>query len=93
MIYNRYLTNHSEKSYILTLTHTFHPLWSIYLENQGVYGDRYDDLIFRTGTAYLFTDDIQIEGSFERLTRLFFPRPYLRSIEFFGLDHRNNGEY
>ena len=64
MIYNRYLTNHTEKSYILTLTHTFHPLWSIYLENQGVYGDRYNDLIFRTGTAYLFTDDIQIEGSF-----------------------------
>ena len=64
LIYDRYLTNHTEKSYILTLTHTFHPLWSIYLENQGVYGDRYDDLIFRTGTAYLFTDNIQIEGSF-----------------------------
>ena len=63
-IYNRYLTNYHEKSYILTLTHTFHPLWSIYIENQGVYGDRYDDLIFRTGAAYLFTDDIQIESSF-----------------------------
>ena len=63
-VYDRYLTHHHEKSYILTLTHTFHPLWSIYLENQGVKSDRYGDLIFRTGAAYLFTDNIQIEGSF-----------------------------
>ena len=64
LIYDRYLTNHHEKSYILTLTHTFHPLWSIYIENQGILGDRYKDLIFRTGGAYLFTDNIQIEGTF-----------------------------
>ena len=53
-----------KKAYILTLTHTFHPLWSIYIENQGILGDRYKDLIFRTGGAYLFTDNIQIEGTF-----------------------------
>ena len=64
LIYDRYLTNHTEKSYILTLTHTFNPLWSIYLENHGIYGDRYKDFIFRTGMAYLFSNDIQIEGSF-----------------------------
>ena len=63
-IYERYLTNHPEKSYILTLTHNLHPLWSVYIENQGIFGDRYKDLIFRMGAAYLLTDDIQAEGSF-----------------------------
>ena len=48
----------------MTLTHTFNPLWSVYIENQGIYGKRYNDLIFRTGAAYLFSDDIQIEGTF-----------------------------
>ena len=63
-IYDRYLTDYSEKSYILTLTHTFHPLWSVYLENQGIFGERYNDLIFRTGAAYLLTNNIQVEGTF-----------------------------
>lgn len=62
-IYDRFLTDYTTQSYILTLTHTFHPLWSVYLENEGVFSERYKDQIFRTGIAYLFSDEIQIESS------------------------------
>ena len=61
-ILDRYLTEQTAKSYILTLTHTFHPLWSVYLENEGMFSMRYNDQIFRTGAAYLFRHT-QIEGS------------------------------
>ena len=63
-IYDRFLTEQTVKSYILTLTHTFHPLWSVYLENEGFFSMRYNDQIFRTGAAYLLSDNIQIESSF-----------------------------
>ena len=63
LIYDRYLTEQTVKSYILTLTHTFHPLWSVYLENEGFFSMRYNNQIFRTGAAYLFSDNIQIESS------------------------------
>ena len=33
------------------------------MENQGIYSEVYVDQIFRTGAAFLLTDDIQIEGS------------------------------
>ncbi len=59
--YNRILTDYPEMNYILTLTHTINPLWSIYLETQGISGEKYVDQIFRVGAAYLLTDDIQIE--------------------------------
>jgi hypothetical protein len=62
-IFDRYLTTQTTKSYLLTLTHTFHPLWSVYLENEGIFTPRFNDQIFRTGIAYLFTDNIQIESS------------------------------
>lgn len=68
-IFDRYLTEQTAKSYILTLTHTFHPLWSVYIENEGLFSTRYNDQIFRTGIAYLFSDDIQIEGSIGVNTR------------------------
>lgn len=61
--YNRITTDFAETSYILTLTHTFSPKWSIYLENQGIYSKIYKDQIYRTGAAYLLTDDIQIEST------------------------------
>ncbi len=61
--YNRIITDYPEMSYILTLTHTFSPKWSIYLENHGIYSDLYKDQIFRTGAAYLLTDDIQLEST------------------------------
>jgi hypothetical protein len=62
-IFDRYLTEQTAKSYILTLTHTFHPLWSVYLENEGLFSGRINDQVYRTGAAYLFSDNIQIEGS------------------------------
>ncbi len=61
--FDRYLTEQTAKSYILTLTHTFHPLWSVYLENEGIISERHKDIIFRTGAAYLFSNNIQIESS------------------------------
>ena len=62
-ILDRYLTEQTAKSYILTLTHTFHPLWSVYIENEGLFSGRINDQIFRTGAAYLFSDNVQIEGT------------------------------
>ena len=61
--YDRIITDFPDLSYILTLTHTINPLWSIYLETQGYNGDKYSDQILRTGAAYLLTDDIQIEAT------------------------------
>lgn len=61
--YNRILTNYPEMSYILTLTHTLDPLWSVYLETQGISSDVYIDQLFRVGAAYLLTDDIQLEAT------------------------------
>ncbi len=60
--YNRYLSDYPEKSYALTLTHAFHPLWSIFIENQGFFGERYKDFFISTGGAFLFSDDIQIDA-------------------------------
>ena len=61
--YNRILTDFPEMNYILTLTHTINPLWSVYLETHGYSSDIYTDQIFRTGAAYLLTDDIQLEAT------------------------------
>lgn len=61
--YNRMFTENPETNYILTLTHTLNPLWSVYLETQGISSNVYVDQIFRLGAAYLFTDDIQIEAT------------------------------
>lgn len=61
--YNRLLTKYPEISYILTLTHTFHPLWSVYIENQGIQSEIYTDTIYRLGFAYLLFDDIQLEAT------------------------------
>jgi len=59
--YDRILSEYIEKSYILTLTHTFDPKWSIYIETQGVSSEIYQDQLFKMGTAYLMNDNTQIE--------------------------------
>ena len=59
----KFLSEFDEKSYILTLTHTFNPVWSVYIENQGVYSERYSDNFFRTGAAYLVGDNLQVEAT------------------------------
>lgn len=61
--YDRYLSLNPEMSYILTLTHTLDPLWSVYVEHQGSKSDLYSDYLFRLGTAYLFSNDIQLEAT------------------------------
>ncbi len=51
-------------SYILTLTHTFNPKMSAFLENQGIKSDFYADQLLRGGVAYLINQDFQIDASF-----------------------------
>jgi hypothetical protein len=50
-------------SYILTLTHTLDPLWSVYVEHQGSQSDLFRDSLYRLGAAYLFSDNIQLEAT------------------------------
>jgi len=59
----RYLSEFIEKTYIITLTHTFNPLWSVYIENQGIFSERYSDNITRAGAAYLIGENLQVEGT------------------------------
>ena len=61
--YDRYFSDYPEMSYILTLTHSLDPFWSIYLEHQGQKSDLFNDYLFRLGAAYLYSDNIQIEGT------------------------------
>jgi len=61
--YDRYLSDYPQKSYIITLTHTLDPLWSVYIENHGRFSDLYKDYLFRMGAAYLWNDNIQIEAT------------------------------
>ena len=79
--YNRIITDYPEMNYILTLTHTVNPLWSVYLETQGYSSDIYKDQIFRTGVAYLFTDDIQLEATIGANTKDTLPY-FLSTLEF-----------
>lgn len=48
---------------IVTLTHAFTPEFAGFLEYQGFVSDIYADDIVRTGLAYLFTDDFQVDVS------------------------------
>ncbi len=61
--YDRYLSTDPLMSYILTLTHTINPLWSVYIENQGSKSELYRDSLFRFGFAYLYSDNIQVEAT------------------------------
>ena len=62
-IFNRISSDFPEFSYILTLTHTINEKWSAYIETQNFSSDLYQDQIFRTGAAYLFSDDLQFEAT------------------------------
>lgn len=56
-------TDYTSLEYIITLTRSFNDKWSGFIENKGVKGDYYSDAIFRTGAAYLMSDDFQIDAS------------------------------
>ena len=68
-IYDRYLSDYPEMNYIITLTHTLDPYWSVYLEGQGIESDLFKDYLFRFGAAYLYSDNIQIEATLGASTK------------------------
>ncbi len=61
--YDRYLSIDPEIGYILTLTHTLNPYWSVYVEHQRGKSKLYSDYLFRFGFAYLYSNNIQVEGT------------------------------
>ena len=48
---------------IATLTHAFNPKFAGFIEYQGIISDIYSDDIVRSGLAYLFTDNFQVDIS------------------------------
>ncbi len=63
LVMDRIGTDHSEFQYIMTLTHSFNPQWSLFGETQGIKNDFYADNLFRFGGAYLFGDNFQIDAA------------------------------
>ena len=80
-------------SYILTLTHTFTPNLSAFLENQGIKSDFYADQLFRGGAAYLINKDFQIDGSILLNFKDTPSRLYGRIGISYRLDLHKNDEY
>lgn len=86
---DKILTDYKSLEYIVTLTKTFNPKWSGFIENKGVKGTYYSDVLFRTGLAYLATDDIQLDASFTFNTKDT-PSIYFAGI---GCSWRYDGNY
>lgn len=63
LIYNKIGSIYASKDYIVTLTRGINKNLSVFVENQGYMGKYYSDGIVRLGAAYLFNDDMQIDGS------------------------------
>lgn len=61
--YDRFLTDYPDMNWIFTLTHAFNPIWSAYVEYQGIEGTFYQDSIFRLGAAYLVNNNMQVEAT------------------------------
>ncbi len=61
LIKDRIGTDYSDFQYILTMTHSFDPKWSLFAETQGIKSDFYADNLIRFGGAYLFGDDFQLD--------------------------------
>ncbi|MEC3964699.1 transporter [Flagellimonas halotolerans] len=60
--YDRITTDFPEWRYALSLTHAFRdPRWSVFFEGQGISGDRYSDIILRTGVARLINPNFQAD--------------------------------
>jgi len=60
-IKDRIGSDQSDFQYILTLTHSFNPKWVIFGEAQGIKSDFYADNLFRFGSAYLLSKDLQFD--------------------------------
>lgn len=63
LIKDRIGTDYSDFQYILTMTHSFNPNWSLFAETQGIKSDFYADNLIRFGGAYLFGDDFQLDAA------------------------------
>ena len=83
-IYDRFLSDYPEINYILTLTHAINNYWSVYIENQGFKSDLYRNFLFRSGVAYLYSDDLQIEATLGTSTKTT-PSSFLANI---GVSYR-----
>ncbi|MEA1787464.1 transporter [Arenibacter sp. GZD96] len=60
--YDRISSDFPEWSYIISLSHALkNPKWSVFGETQIVDSDRYSDVLFRTGTAYLISKNLQAD--------------------------------
>ncbi|MCL6266100.1 transporter [Flagellimonas myxillae] len=60
--YDRIGTDFPQWSYAMSVTHSFRdPKWSVFLEGQGFSGDRYSDILLRTGVAYLISPNFQAD--------------------------------
>ncbi len=60
--YDRIGTDFPEWRYALSVSHAFRdPRWSIFVEGQGISGDRYSDIILRTGVARLINPNFQAD--------------------------------
>ncbi len=56
-----FMTDYPIYSYILTLTHSVGKKIAVFGEHQGIMNDIYADSLFRFGSAYLFSKDIQVD--------------------------------
>ncbi len=63
LIKDRIGTDYSDFQYILTMTHSFNPKWSLFAETQGIKSDFYADNLIRFGGAHLFGDDFQLDAA------------------------------
>src|SRR5690606_23313487 len=62
LVYDRIGTDFPEWRLALSLSHALRdPRWSIFVEGEGIKGDRYEDIILRTGVARLINPDFQVD--------------------------------
>ncbi|MEN1785473.1 MAG: transporter [Bacteroidota bacterium] len=62
--YDRISTDFPELRYTISFTRAFlNPKWSFFIEHQGIDSDRFSDFLFRSGIAYLFNPNFQVDLS------------------------------
>ncbi|SDQ78899.1 transporter [Flagellimonas zhangzhouensis] len=62
IVYDRITTDFPEWRFALSVSHAFRdPRWSVFFEGQGISGERYSDVILRTGVARLINKNFQAD--------------------------------
>jgi len=60
--YDKISTDNPEWNYLISFSRAFrNPKWSMFLEHEGLLSDLYTDYLFRTGVAYLFNENFQVD--------------------------------